>query len=456
MEENKKPNKKESQDKVELAKAITKQRQKVAKTYETIEDSILRIIRWLSSWVDRILFSQRYGKVVAVFLAVLLYLTVNFGGNILESQITQSADLGMVPVTSTVNDTLYEVSGLPSEVEVKIFGDASDLQMVRNQGNYKIVADLSGLTEGQHQIKLTAVDISSRVQVAINPSTVVVDIKKKVTTTFNITYDFINTNKMDQMYSLGEPTLAQTDVIIRASQSTIDSISYVKALIDVSGKTSSFEAEAPLVAYNSKGEKLDVDLTPNIVKVSVPVSSPSKTVPIVVAPVGEIPNDMAIDSIILDHSSVILYANDSVLSKYTEVKVNIDASKLTGDSSFYENLSLPSGVRKASITKVNMDIKLKPAETKVIEGIPIMVENNVNGYLVSQKDLDTEISVTIKGTATNIAGIDAYNIGTVYIDMKDIEPGEQEVTLYFKGGNPLVNYTLEKQTITITVIESGD
>ncbi|MDR1795263.1 MAG: hypothetical protein LBR25_07715 [Erysipelotrichaceae bacterium] len=443
----------ESTEKVELAKTIAKQRKRVVKTYESIENSLLRVIRWASSWVDRLLFNQRYAKFIAIILAVLLYVTISLGGNVLNTQrVQQAMQLGSVPVAVEVNDTLYEVVGIPKTVDVTILGEASDLQMVHNQGSYKVVADLSGYGEGTHSVKLSAVDFSQRVTVQIDPSTVTVEIRKKVSQTFPISYDYVNVNKMDTMYVAGIPTLSVEEVIARGSTQTIDSIANIKALIDVSGKTGSFEGEATLVAYNSQGEKIDVDLMPAIVQVSVPINSPHKTVPVVVVPVGEIPNGKSIDTITLDHASVDIYGSESILAKYEEIKVNIDATKLTEDSKFSETITVPSGIRKISVSKVNMEIKLKDTVSLVIEDVPITFENNVNGYLFSA-DTPTTIDVTVYGTTDNIRSINKENIGTVYIDMASIAPGEQEIPISFKGGNPYVTYVLESETVNATVLE---
>ena len=64
---------------------------------------------------------------------------------------------------------------------------------------------------------------------------------------------FVNTNKMDKIYALGTPEFEKDTVIIRASQQTIDRISSVNALIDVSNVSGDIVAEAPLVAYNNDG-----------------------------------------------------------------------------------------------------------------------------------------------------------------------------------------------------------
>ena len=73
-------------------------------------------VRWLSSWIDRILFNPRYGKIVSLALAVLLYLTVNFTNTSLSNNIQSVFELPSVPVTINYNSDMFEISGLPGEV----------------------------------------------------------------------------------------------------------------------------------------------------------------------------------------------------------------------------------------------------------------------------------------------------------------------------------------------------
>ena len=449
--------KKDKIDKVEVAKQIASQKQKVSDTFESIENSVVRVFRWVSGWVDRVLFSQRYSKLVAVVLALVLYSFLYYDeGSILDVSIKPSLPIENIKLDVNVDAEIYEVTGLPETISATIFGDTADIQAVKNKGNHNAVADLTGKSEGQHQITISPVDFSSKVKVVFSPSSVVVTIRKKVTSKFTLSHDFVNSNQMDSIYALGEPEFSTTEVLVKASQNTVDTIAYVKALIDVKGQNSDFEVEAPIYAYNAKGEKVNVNLLPSIVKVKVPITSPSKSVAISVIPIGDIPNNMAIDSITLDHSSITLYANESVLTKHHEILLNIDATKLTASSEFAQNIELPSGIRKASISKVNMKINLKQAETRVIDNIPIVVINNIHNYKYTLTNNDDAlISVTIIGTENNIKDITAENIGRIYIDMQDVDLGGQEVPIYIEGNNNLVKYVLEKSSIDLTVVK-GD
>ena len=447
---------KDSESKLELANKIARQSKKVVKTYATIEDGLFKGVRWLSSWIDRILFNPRYGKIVSLALAVLLYLTVNFTNTSLSNNIQSVFELPSVPVTINYNSDMFEISGLPGEVAAYVMGEMSDVQLVRTQKSYSVVADLSGLTEGTYQVKLQPKDFSERVNVKLEPSTAMVTIKKKVTTQFDLSYDFINTDKLDNIYILGEPQFEATKVNVRAASDTLDSIAFVKALIDVSGKTADFEQDAVRVAYDQTGTPVKADIIPSTVKVNVKVTSPSKDVPVAVELQGEMPEGKAIEEIIFDHSSVKIYAQQSVLDKLDKVSVQLDATKLTSDTKMYQTITLPTGVRQINPARVNMDIKLGDAVSKTIDNVAINAINNTNRYNVQTKDDQIAVSVTVYGTQANVDKITAGDI-YVYFDMKDLQPGEQEVTLQVnQDAGTYVKYTLQQASLTVNVTDPSN
>ncbi|TFG82448.1 MAG: hypothetical protein E4G74_02655, partial [Erysipelotrichales bacterium] len=346
---------KPTEDKLELAKRIASQSQRVARTYENVENSVIRSIRWFSSAFDRILFN-RFSKTIALVLALLMYVFINYnlGEVVFQSTITAGGKIENIPVTVVANNEVYEITGLPTKVNALLVGDYADIQLVKTQRSYTVVADLTGLLEGTHEVSLTAKDFSERVDVVLQPSTAVVTIKKKISQQFNVGYDFVNTDKMNQEFELGIPTFDTTEVIIRAAQSTIEKIGNIKALINVTGVDSSFIQEAPLVAYDQQGNKMNVDIIPNTVNVNVVVTNPSKSVPVVIVPQGDIPNGKAIESIALDQQAVTLYVSDEILQSIDSTQIPINVSTLTSDTVQIADVNLPSGVRKSSVTRVSL------------------------------------------------------------------------------------------------------
>ncbi len=447
------------ENKTERANRIAEQSKKVKRTYEKMEDFLFRVLRAFSTFLDKVLFNEKYSKVVSLVLAVLLYAIVNYNAlsTSFQSSLRYSKTLSDVTVLAKYNSDTFEISGLPEKVDVILTGDAANVTSAANAENGTVICDLDGLTEGEHEIKLTTEGYGNNVNVVVNPTNVNVVMKKKTTRQFDISYDFINQDKMEQIYSAGTPEFEYTKINVRASKDTLDSIAFVKALIDVSGQSADFEQDAVLVAYDSSGKPVNADIVPNTVHVKVPVTSPNKSVNIQVQVSGEVPDGKAIDSITMDQQTVTIYGSETTLANIDQVVVTLDAGTLTKDSTVLRPIVLPAGVTSVTNTQVTMNITLADAEEKTIDDIPINVINNNKHYKASQPDNKTTTSVTVKGTKNNIDKLAADDIN-VYIDMKDVQPGLQKFALQIEQPKDgFVVYTLNESEYELNVLgETSD
>ena len=440
----------DQEEKLEIAERIARQSKRIADRSEAVGLYFKRIFRWLSAWFDRILFNQKYARLVAFGFAILVFLTFT------QEQIdpvVQAKTLTNVKVNAIYNKEMYEVVGIPESVEIDVIGDYSDV-IVADSADIVAELDLGMLSEGTHQVEFKTQGVSQRVRTNVKPSTATVTIRIKETKTVALSYEFINQEKMGPQYVLGAVTLDSRDVTISASRETLDEVAFVKALIDVSGKTSTFTKEAIVVAYNQKGEMLsNADIIPRVVNATVEVSSPNKTVPIYVRFEGTIPNNKAVDSLTMDHEAVTIYGEQSVLDTISEVVVNIPATGLTGGK-MTQNITLPTGVKHSSVSKVNIEVKLADAITRTYEDIGIIYRGNVNGYkirAINQEDFVTSITVT--GTEKTLENFKPEDV-VVFINMRDVSPGEnQEVKLYVVDQFSQLTIKTNKESIKVDIIE---
>ncbi len=459
MSENKKKESMNDKKKTERASQIAEQSKKVKRTYEHLEDGLFKTLRLFSSFLDKFLFNKKYCKIVSLVLALLLYAIVNYNtlSSSYQSSLRYSKTISDITVTAKYNADTFEVSGLPETVDVILTGDAANVTSAANSESGTVICDLDGLTEGEHEVKLTTEGYGNNVNIVVNPTNVTVTLKKKTTQQFDISYDFINQERMDSKYSPGTPEFEYTKINVRASKDTLDSIAFVKALIDVSGQTSDFEQDAILVAYDSQGNPVNADIVPDTVHVKVPVTSPSKSVKVQVQVSGEVPDNKAIDSITMDQETVTIYGSETTLADIDQVVVTLDASSLTKDSTILRPIVLPAGVSSASTSQITMNVTLADAEEKTIEDVPINVINNNKHYKASQPDNITTTSVVVKGTKNNIDKISADDIN-VYIDMKDVQPGLQTFALQIEQPtNGIVTYSLNQAEYELNVLgETSD
>ncbi|NLZ75137.1 MAG: hypothetical protein GX914_01390 [Erysipelotrichia bacterium] len=434
------PNPKE---KLEIAQKIAANSKKVARTYASLENAFIYFFRWLSSLLTKAFFSKRLSKLIALVMAIVMYISVNVSTSDTFG-VTQSSTLTGVPVKIIYNSEIYEISGIPKTVDVLISGAISDISLQKGKTNSIVTADLSGLTEGTHTITLSPTNFSSDLTVNVleNPR-VLVTIKKKITTKYNISYEYINKNKMDSAFILSNVTFDTTEVLIRASQDTINSIAFVKALIDVTDVDANFTRQAPIVAYDNNGVVVNCDIIPEFVTVDVTVTQPNKQVPIIVRPIGKLIEGYAIDEIALDNSIVTISAPTDVLAVIDAIYIDLDISSITKNTDISTTLTMPSGVMKMDITKVNMKVTIDKVTSKVITGVKVAWENVNPKYKPKLvKDSDALMNVVVTGTLRNIESISADEI-SVTIDLSNVVVGVQEVPINVVGNNIFVTYAIE-------------
>lgn len=442
--------------KTEWAKSISKNSQPFQRTYERIEVIVGKIWHFISEFIDRYLFNPRYGKFIALVFALILYISMNFDSNGFLENIQNVETLGTFPVNVMVADEAYEVSGLPENVVVRYIGDIANIKSAKQQKGFSVVADLTDLTEGVHEISLLPQSAPSGVEVVIEPSNAIVTIKKKSIRRFTLGYDFVNQSNMDSTYDLGTPVFKESEVYVRASKETLDSIASVKALIDISqAYTEDFTCKAKIVAYDNNGDRLNVDIIPETMDTTVSVSKPQKEVDVILETTGEIPNDMAISSYSVNHPKVTIYGKEDVLKNINSIPVVIPASTLTSNRTITMPLIAPNGVKQISENFVDISIKLDKKEVREIKNVDVELINIKEGFEATFEDIK-EVSVILEGAEQVIKGVKPDDL-KVYVDLsKNDQVGTYELAVVVKGNNPLVKYSISSKTISVVISKVGD
>lgn len=414
-------------EKIELAKRLAKQ-SKTKTFFDDLEELLVRIFRWFSTLVDKIFFSKHLA-IFSLIFAVIMYIGVTLTNeNNLITSLSSSKTLNNISVSARYNSESFEVSGLPTGCNIVLTGEAANVNSAATKSGYCLL-NLEGLTEGTHTVKLSATGYGDAVSAVVTPSSAQITLKKKTTGQFDLSYDFINTNLMDSKFILSSPEFStgNSKINIRASQDTLDTISLVKALIDVSGQTQDFTVEAPLIAYDKNGKVVEAEIVPASVKASVRVTSPSKTVPIALRFSGTAPIGYSVESIQMDHQNATIYASQSVLDSVEEVYLDVDLSTISGNTELAQAISLPTGVSAADVSMVNLKIFLSETKSKIVANVPIYYLHNENGYGASEIET-SYVDVTVFGSEEILNTIDENNF-VVYIDVAGLTPGEYTLDL---------------------------
>ena len=222
------------------------------------------IFQKVSKLVDRVLFDKKGSVIISLVLSIMICVVINYEDISLKlfNDTRTTVDLRNVTVEVLADTDQYDVAGVPSTV------DATSIQVFRSKGSVQVVADLKKYSEGENIINLKVKNLPEKIEAVVDPATIDVTLSKKITKTFTIQPELlVGTNQ--KVSDFETPILDTMTVKITASQNQLNSIRIVKALIDCTGQIQDFEANATLAAYDAKGNRVNVSLSPDTVHASV-------------------------------------------------------------------------------------------------------------------------------------------------------------------------------------------
>lgn len=232
------------------------------------------VFRKCSKIFDKIVFNKKGSILISLLLALFISISINYEDISLQlfHDTTTSITLDDISVETKADTDDYVIEGIPSTVDVTIKGTASEVQVYRQQGKIRVIADLRKYEEGDVLIDLMVYQLPQNLEATITPSTVEAKLIKKMTKQYSLSPEIILGAGQKQS-DFEKPVLASQTVKIKASQEQLDSIRSVKAIVDTTGQNSDFEADATIVAYDSKGNKVQVDIEPATVSAQVSLAS---------------------------------------------------------------------------------------------------------------------------------------------------------------------------------------
>ncbi len=462
----KKPQKKKKQKKPNpLAKIGHGLYSVFSKIYSIIDKIIItpvaKFILWLSGLFkntntvfDRILNIKSVLIVLSLVIAIVIFLNYDNAANRLRND---AADiLYNQKVTALYNEEAYVIEGLPKTVDITIIGRRADLYLAKQYADEDVEIDLRDLKPGTHKVKLKHTGSVNSVDYKLDPSTATVIVYEKISESKKISKEILYEDKLDSKYTIQDIKFSRDEVYVKGPQYKLDQIATVKALVDVrkinnpSVGTTTLK-EIPLVAYDEKGKKLDVEIVPGTIDALVEIASPSKEVPLKVIPSGEVVFGKAIDEIKLNKTKATIYSDEATLEKISYIPVNINVSGITKETEYTVNLSLPSGVRDISTKTVIAKVTLDDVKEKTIKNVNIATKNLENGLTAQAASKDDSIaSVIVKGSANNIKEASIENI-SAYVDLQGLGKGTHKVKVEVTGEDSKLSYTPKTKTITIII-----
>ena len=416
--------------------------------------SIGKKLKFLNKPLEGILRTKRSLIILSLIFAIVIFFVVDRASTTLVE--TEAEVLYNQPVTANYNDEEYVVEGLPETVDITMIGTKANLYLAKQLPSQNVTVDLSDLTPGVHEVKLSYKQAITAVEYKLDPSTVTVVVSTKQSATKDISYEVLNLGSLDSKMSVKDIELDTTNVIAKGTEEKLNKIATIKALVNISNLGDPVVGENSIkdnqvVAYDENGKILDVELVPSKVNAKVIIESPSKTVPLRVVPTGldKIVFGKSVESIKSTVNEVTIYGSENALSKVSSIDVKIDVSDIKTNKKFTKTIKKPAGIREISAKTVTIEVSLGDESSTRLSDVRLSYINLGENYTITNVDTTT-ISVILKGVSSVIDKVAPADINA-YIDLNNLGPGEHDVDVIVEGNDEKVQYLPQTTKVKVQI-----
>jgi len=407
-----------------------------------------------SQGLERFLSKKQTLIVLSLIFAFVVFVLIDKESTLMLDQYAEI--LYNQEVTAVYNEEAYVVEGLPETVDITLIGKKRHIYLAKQNPVKTVSVDLTGLKPGSHKVSLKFTQPVASLDYKLDPSSVQIVIYEKMSETRELTVDVLHRDSLDSKLYIKNVELNRTNAIIKGAEKDLQRVATVKALVDVNNISNPKVGEmvlkdVPLVAYDTDGKIVDVEIVPGTVEAKLLITSPSKEVPIKIIPTGELSFGKSIKSLTSNVSSVVVYGEEEAISGLEFIPVEIDIKDLDKDKEFNINIKKPNGVREMSTKTIIVKLVLDDLVTKEIEGYSIQTENLDPKYRAQAVDKEnSQVTVIVRGSQQVIDQLDSSTI-RAYVDLSNYGEGEHEVEVQVVGEDLRLSYASKTKKIRIRI-----
>jgi YbbR domain-containing protein len=391
--------------------------------------------------MDKLMNNHWFMKIFALLLALMLYMSVNIEketktGGLMRNSVGKT-DVGTVtevPVVAYYDRENLVVSGIPQYVNVTLEGPASILKPTELQRDFEIYVDLTDLELGTHTVPLKYKNISDKLKVKIQPATINVVIQEKVSKDFPVEVDFIHKNRIANGYSAEQPIVKPSLVTVTGAKELLEKVALVKARVNLDGAKETIEQESRVTVYDGEGKALDLEVEPSVVEVTVPIKSPSKSVPFKINRTGKLKKGLSIVKIEAVPNEVTVFGPKEKIDKIEFIDgITINLDEITKDTTLEVKIPLPEGVKAIDPQKIKIHIEVQEEQEKTFSQLPINILGLGDQYVLQFLNPETgTLDVNVYGALSILNSLKSDDIN-LYVNVSELGIGEHEVTVEVNG-----------------------
>lgn len=393
--------------------------------------------------------NNKINAVIAFVAAVVLWLYV-----VGQVDPTTTGRITGVPVVFAGEEVLAEnelalVDPGNVTVDLTIKGDRSDVRkLVANSDRISVVADVSGLTKGTHEVTLdiTVPNAVELQKASIDEITVEIDDLVTKDIAVEVSYD----GAFEVSQEAGNVKIDPESIAVTGAASTVQSIDHLSATVGVDELTEKTTVLTKSVTpVDANGNPVNhVKLETNEVRVTASIIA-SKTLPLKVETTGTPAAGFEIGEINAP-ATVTVSGAPSVLADLTEVKATADVTDLEADATVTLVPDLPSGITVTDPETLEADISIAGVSSKTwsYAETEIVIDDLPEGYEAEIPSQTVKVTVSAeKDTLDNIKKSDLV----LHVSAAGLAEGEQEAALTQVSSLDEGSVQIDPQTIRIVL-----
>ena len=292
-------------------------------------------------------------KFAAIIIATILWIVVMDDQNpVIEGSYT-------VPLSFVSVPDGYKVLHSDQPVKLSLRGPRSYFVNYEAK-DFRAYSNLSGLDEGDHEVKIEAKFPQGFELIGMNPSQTQVKLDPYIEQ--QMTADLIVTGAAGANATVTKVTQSSNTVTVIGSRTAVESVSRVIGYVGLSGNKEDFSLQVPMTAINNDGRAVsDVRVVPSFLNVDVKIELGliKKNVPI--EPDVVVAEGFEIEKMLIDPEQIEIVGKEPVLLPVDKIKTQLLTVPL-GEKSIKQTVGLviPEGVTtKTTEVTVTIDLKQK-------------------------------------------------------------------------------------------------
>jgi YbbR domain-containing protein len=393
--------------------------------------------------------NNKINAVIAFVAAVVLWLYV-----VGQVDPTTTGRVTGVPVVFAGEEVLAEnelalVDPGNVTVDLTIKGDRSDVRkLVANSDRISVVADVSGLTKGTHEVTLdiTVPNAVELQKASIDEITVEIDDLVTKDIAVEVSYD----GAFEVSQEAGNVKIDPESIAVTGAASTVQSIDHLSATVGVDELTEKTTVlTKPVTPVDAGGNPVNhVKLESGEVRITASIIA-SKTLPLKVQTTGTPAAGFEIGEINAP-ATVTVSGAPSALVDLTEVKATADVTDLEADATVTLVPDLPSGITVTEPETLEAEITVAgvAARTWSYAESEIVIDDLPEGYEATIPTQTVKVTVSAeKDTLDNIKKSDLV----LHVSAAGLAEGEQEAALTQVSSLDEGSVQIDPQTIRIVL-----